>query len=164
MSIIKNLRGFVAAAVLALGLVASPVVPFVGALPAKALEVKSVTRTLTLLASATRTATATGSWVSTAISQQPISAITIGLNRHMHVFLNVTTATSGTMDLTIEGSLDGGTTAFTLTAASAWTQVTTATGKQVRRYEGPIPPLVRAVGTAASTPSHVYTVHALVGG
>jgi hypothetical protein len=159
-----NFRKFLPGAVLAAALLASPVVPFLGAAPAQALETKSVTRTLTLLASAARTATATGSWISTAISTQPVSAITIGLSRHMHVFLNVSAASSGTLDLTIEGSVDGGTTAFTLTAASAWTQVTTSTSKQVRRYEGPIPPLVRAVGTGASTPVHTYSVHALAGG
>lgn len=165
----RNLRSFLAAALVAVGLLASPVAPLLGSLPAVAAGPTSATRVLTLRASAASSATATGGWLSTAISSQPISAITIGLNRQMQVFLNVTAAATGTLDLTIEGSLDGGTTAFTLqplagSAASAWTQVTTATSKQSRRYEGPIPPLVRYVGTIASSGVYTYSVHALVGG
>lgn len=133
------------------------------ALPAAA-EPQHSTKTVTLLASAARTATATGTAVSTGVRSNGATGATDGFTRHLHVFLNVTAASSGTLDLTIEGSVDGGTTYFTLTPASAWTQVTTSTGKQVRRYEGPIPPLIRAVGTAASTPSHTYEVKALLGG
>lgn len=162
------MRKFLSAALAALVFLASPVVPLLGALPAAAAGPESATRTLTLLASATRTATATGSWISTAISTQPISAITIGLSRHLHVFQTVGTVsgTSPTLALTVEGSLDGGTTAFELTAASAWTAVTASTNKQVRRYEGPIPPLVRAVATIGGTsPSFgTHAVTALAGG
>lgn len=122
------------------------------------------TKTVTLLASAARTATATGSAVSTGKANKPITGETSGFTRHMQVFLDASAAAAGTLDLTVEGSTDGGTTWFTLTPASAWTQVTTTPGKQVRRYEGPIPPQIRAVGTAASTPNHTYSVTALLGG
>lgn len=119
---------------------------------------------VTLLASAARTATATGSSTGTGKANRPITGDTEAFARHMQVFLNVTAAASGTLDLTVEGSLDGGTTWFTLTPSSAWNQVTTGTGKQVRRYEGPIPSLIRAVGTAGGGPSHTYAVTAVLGG
>ena len=124
------------------------------------------TKIVTLLAAAARTATATGS--STSTLNGPTNVITgggtKGFTRHMQVFLDVTVATSGTLDLTIEGSVDGGATWIPLTASAAWTQVTTSVSEQVRRYEGPIPPLIRAVGTGASTPIHTYSVRALLGG
>lgn len=122
------------------------------------------TKIVTLLASAARTATATGTGVGTGSSNKPITDSQSGYTRHMQVFLDVTVATSGTLDLTIEGSVDGGTTWIPLTASAAWTQVTTSVSEQVRRYEGPIPPLIRAVGTGASTPVHTYSVRALLGG
>lgn len=122
------------------------------------------TKIVTLLASAARTATATGTGVSTTIANNGITGDQSGFTRHMQVFLDVTVATSGTLDLTIEGSVDGGTTYIPLTASAAWTQVTTSVSEQVRRYEGPIPPLIRAVGTGASTPVHTYSVRALLGG
>ena len=122
------------------------------------------TKIVTLLASAARTATATGTGVGTGSSNKPITDSQSGYTRHMQVFLDVTVATSGTLDLTIEGSVDGGTTWIPLTASATWTQVTTSVSEQVRRYEGPIPPLIRAVGTGASTPVHTYSVRALLGG
>lgn len=124
------------------------------------------TQTVTLLASAARTATATGSAVSTGGTNKPISGSQSGFTRHMAVFLYTTAAVAGTLDLTIEGSLDGGTTWQTLTASSAWTQVATtaSVGIQTRRYEGPLPPHIRAVGTAASSPNHTYSVKAVLGG
>lgn len=122
------------------------------------------TKTVTLLASAQRTATATGDAVRTTTG--PVKVITgdtaKGPTRHMQVFLDVSAAAAGTLDLTIEGKVNG--TWFTLTPASAWTQVTTTPGKQARRYDGPIPSEIRAVGTAASTPDHTYTVSAVLGG
>lgn len=125
-----------------------------------------MTKTVTLLASAARTATATGSAVATGHTIKPITGDQEGYTRHMNVFLYTTAAVAGTLDLTIEGSLDGGTTWQTLTASAAWTQVTTtaSVGIQVRRYEGPIPPHIRAVGTAATSPDHTYSVKALLGG
>lgn len=122
------------------------------------------TKIVTLLASAARTATATGSGVGTGAGNKPITDSQSGFTRHMQVFLDVTAAAAGTLDLTIEGSVDGGTTYIPLTASAAWTQVTTSVSEQVRRYEGPIPPLIRAVGTAASSPNHTYSVRALLGG
>ena len=126
------------------------------------------TKIVSLLASATRTATATGTTVGTGAGNKPITDSQSGFTRHMHVFQTVGTVsgTSPTLDLTVEGSVDGGTTYFTLTAASAWTQVTGSTNKQVRRYEGPIPPLVRAVATiGGTTPSFgTHVVTALLGG
>ena len=122
------------------------------------------TKIVTLLASAARTATATGTAVGTGSSNKPITDSQSGYTRHMQVFLDVTAAAAGTLDLTIEGSVDGGTTYIPLTASAAWTQVTTSVSEQVRRYEGPIPPQIRAVGTAASTPNHTYSVRALLGG
>jgi hypothetical protein len=122
------------------------------------------TKIVTLLAAAARTSTATGSSVGTGSSNKPITESQSGYTRHMQVFLDVTAAASGTLDLTIEGSVDGGTTWIPLTASSAWTQVTTSVSEQVRRYDGPIPPVIRAVGTGASTPNHTYSVRALLGG
>lgn len=128
----------------------------------------SNTKVVELLASATRTATATGTGVGTGSSNKPVTGSQSGLNRHMNVFQSVGTVsgTSPTLDLDIEGSFDGGTTWYELTAlagtaASNWTQVTASTNKQVRRYEGPIPPMIRAVATiGGTTPSfgtHVVT-------
>lgn len=128
------------------------------------------TKVVNLLASATRTATATGTGQSTVTTQKPLvpGGVAEGLTRHMHVFQTIGTVsgTSPTLDLTVEGSVDGGTTWFTLTASSAWTQVTASTSKQVRRYEGPIPPHVRAVATIGGTsPSFgTHKVDALLGG
>ena len=124
------------------------------------------TKVVTLLASAARTATATGTGVGTGSSNKPITDSQSGYTRHMQVFLYTTAAVAGTLDLTIEGSIDGGTTWQQLTASAAWTQVTTtaSVGIQVRRYEGPIPPLIRAVGTATTSPNHTYSVKALLGG
>lgn len=126
------------------------------------------TKAVTLLASATRTATATGSGVNTLARVGAITGEAEGYTRHMHVFQTIGTVsgTSPTLDLTVEGSIDGGTTYFTLTPSAAWTQVTASTSKQVRRYEGPIPPLVRAVATiGGTTPSFgTHEVKALVGG
>lgn len=120
-------------------------------------------KVVTLLAAAQRTATATGAAVGTGKALKPITQDAEGFNRQMQVFLNCTAAAAGTLDLTIEGSIDGGVTFFTLAPASAWTQVTTTPGKQCRRYEGPIPALIRAVGTAATSPDHTYSVTALLG-
>jgi len=121
------------------------------------------TKTIVLLASAARTAAENGSAKSTLEKQDvvgPGAAYQRGFTRHMQVFFNVSAYTSGNSDLTIEGSLDGGTTWFTLTPSSAWVQVA-GTGKQVRRYEGPIPPQIRAVLTG--TCSFTAAVTALVG-
>jgi len=126
------------------------------------------TKLVTLLASATRTTTATGTAVGTGLSTKAVTGSTDGPTRHMQVFQSIGTVsgTTPTEDLTIEGSNDGGTTYFTLTAASAWTQVTASTSKQVRRYEGPIPALIRAVATiGGTTPSYgTLAVTALLGG
>lgn len=122
----------------------------------------ALSKTLTLLASAARTATTTGDAVSTAKATKVITQSAEGFNRSMLVVLSATAAAAGTLDLTIEGSLDGGTTWATLTPSAAWTQVTTTPGKQSRRYDGPIPALIRAVGTAATSPNHTYSVTALV--
>lgn len=120
-------------------------------------------KTVTLLASAARTSTTTGDPVSTL--KGPAKVITgesDGFNGTMLVVLNVTAAAAGTLDLTIEGSIDNGTTWVTLAPASSWTQVTTTPGKQSRTYAGPIPPMIRAVGTQATTPNHTYSVTALI--
>jgi hypothetical protein len=122
------------------------------------------TKVVTLLASAARTATATGDAVSTTFRTEPITGETEGYTRHMMVFLDVTAAAAGTLDLTIEGRVTGSDNWIPLTPASAWTQVTTSVSEQVRRYDGPIPNEIRAVGTAASTPNHTYSVKAVLGG
>lgn len=112
----------------------------------------------TLLASAARTATATGNAVTS----------TLGAERYMQkervsasqfaVWLIVTAAAAGTLDLTIQGS-DDDTNWVTMTPREgAWTQVTTTPGRQMRTYNGPVPRFLRAVGTAASSPNHTYEV------
>ena len=112
----------------------------------------SMKSTITLLSSATNTSTTTGSWVSTIKGPtQPILGGSEGYDK-MSVYQTIGTVsgTTPTLDLTIEGSLDGGTTAFTLTPNQAWTQVTSSTNKQVRHYKD-LPPLVRAVATIAGS-------------
>lgn len=121
-------------------------------------------KTVTLLASAQRTSTGTGSAVSTLISTQPVSGTSEGLTRHMMVFLDVTAAAAGTLDLTIEGRFTPTGNWVTLTPSAAWTQVTTSASEQVRRYDGPLPNEIRALGTAATSPDHTYGVYAVLGG
>lgn len=125
------------------------------------------TKNATLLASATRTATATGSAVATGLSNNPIKGDQEGFSRHMQVFQTVGTVsgTTPTLDLTVQGSLDNSTW-FTLTPSTPWVQVIASTNKQTRRYEGPIPPYVRAVATIDGTnPSYgTHVVTALLGG
>lgn len=124
------------------------------------------TKIVTLLASAARTATATGTGVGTGSSNKPITDSQSGYTRHMQVFLYTTAAVAGTLDVSVEGSLDGGTTWQPLTPSSAWTQVATtaSVGIQNRRYEGPLPPLIRGVGTGATSPNHTYSLKAVLGG
>jgi hypothetical protein len=120
------------------------------------------TKLVTLLSSSQRTSTTTGSAVSTLFKTNSITGDTEGYTRHMNVFLSVTAAAAGTLDLTIEGKVNG--VWIPLSPSSAWTQVTTSVSEQVRRYEGPIPDEIRAVGTQATSPDHTYEVNALLGG
>jgi len=124
------------------------------------------TKVVTLLALAARTATGTGTGVSTGSEgTQPITGGSDGFTRHMLVFLSCTAAAGGTLDISIEGSMDGGTTYVPLTPSSPWVQVLAAgTSEQARRYDGPLPALIRALGTGASTPDHTYSVTAVLGG
>ena len=121
------------------------------------------TKVVTLFSATARTASANGSSVGTGERTDSVMQSSEGYTRHMHVFTNTTAFTSGTNDVSVEGSVDGGTTWFTLTPSSAWTQIT-GTGKQVRRYEGPIPPLVRGVQTLAGGPNITTGMTALLGG
>lgn len=130
------------------------------------------TKNVTLLASATRTATATGDAVSTAGTIKPITGDQEGYTYAMSVYQNVGTVsgTNPTLDLDIQGSADGTNwfelTALAGTAASDWTQVTASTNKQERRYMGPLPNYVRAVATiGGTTPSYgTHFVTAILGG
>lgn len=157
------MRKFLTAALAALAVLVTPLA-FVAA-PAVAAggAPDYATKVVTLLASAQRTSTATGSSVSTAITTYPGTGITLGVTQGMTVFLSVTAAAAGTLDLTIEGSPDG-TIWATLTPNAAWTQVTTSTGTQSRYYVGPVPPYIRAKGTQATSPNHTYSVKAVLGG
>lgn len=125
-----------------------------------------MTKTVTLLAAAARTATATGTGISTsAEGTQPITGGAGGFTRNMLVFLSCTAAAGGTLDITVEGSMDGGTTYVPLTPSSPWVQVLAAgTSEQARYYEGPLPGLIRGIGTGASTPDHTYSLTAVLGG
>jgi hypothetical protein len=162
------MRSFINRALVAIALaLAVPLAPAVARAPSAA-AVAYGTRPVTLLASAARTATATGSAVPTGYSNQPGYNITLGLSQEMLVFLNVTVATSGTLDLSIQGSFDNSTW-YTMSpligsGSAAWNQVTTSTGAQARRFAGPLPTYVRALGTGASTPIHTYSVLAVLGG
>ena len=125
------------------------------------------TKTLTMFALASRTASANGTGLNTLYNLLPITQDAEGYTRHMMVSLLVgtVTGTTPTLDATVEGSWDGGTTYFTLTPSSPWTQVVASTNKQVRRYEGPLPPLVRGVLTIGGTsPVFPTTMLATAGG
>lgn len=142
---------------------------FVMAFGASVLAVHN-TKTVTLLPSAARSkaaaAVTTGSAVSTLLRANTVTGGSEGFTRHMSVFLDVTGATTATEDLTIEGRFTPSGNWVALAASSAWTQVT-ATGEQVRRYEGPIPNEIRAVlttGSGTGTSASTISVTAVLGG
>lgn len=116
------------------------------------------TKTVTLLSSSQRTSTGTGSATSTKIKN---NVITSGDEQYTKalIVLDVTAAAAGTLDLTIEGRTSSSANWVTLTPSSAWTQVTTSVSEQVRTYEN-LPQEIRALGTAASSPDHTYSVTA----
>lgn len=139
------------------GLLAIIVAGFVGytsIVPAMAQPVKEVI----LRNSANATATQTGSAVPTVIRQSAISQPSECYGGMM-VYLAVTAAASGTLDLTMQGSNDNSNWS-TLNPNAAWTQVTTAASYQFRNYPAPLPKYIRYVGTGASTPDHTYGIRA----
>lgn len=106
---------------------------------------------MVLLAAAARTASITGATMRANLGPFQIADRQRMAPMQMGVYLDVTAAAAGTLDLTVQGSWDG-TNWFTMTPREgAWTQVTTSPSRQYRTYHGPIPPFVRAVGTAASS-------------
>lgn len=118
---------------------------------------------LTLIASALRTASITGSGVNTLQPYLPGSGVVQRRAQAAYITL-LGTLTSGTVDAVIEGS-DDGVNWFPVPLSSAFTQVTTtgSTQKQVRRVElSVIPRLLRAVLTAATSPSFTLKVEAVV--
>lgn len=115
-------------------------------------------KAIALLASGARTSTSQGSAVSVLSgSSRPITGTAGDTPDYLAVQLTSTVA-SGTLDLTIEGSMDG-TNYATLTPSAAWTQVTT-TGVQHRYYLG-VPKFVRAKYTiGGASPTHTFKVDA----
>lgn len=113
-----------------------------------------------LLALAARTSTTTGSAVSSVLGPERTLVKERTAGRQLGVWLKVTAAAAGTLDLAIQGS-DDGTTWVTMTPREgAWTQVTTTPGQQFRTFHGPLPRFIRAVGTQATSPNHTYSVEA----
>lgn len=130
----------------------------------------SNTKTLVLLPSAARSkaaaAVTTGTAYSTLLRANSVTGGSEGFTRHMNVFLDVTAASTATEDLTIEGRFTPTGNWVALAPSSAWTQVT-ATGEQVRRYEGPIPNEIRAVlttGSGTGASATTISVTAVIGG
>lgn len=120
-------------------------------------------RLVTLLAAAARTASVTGSGVVTnklyVSSSGPMMYLPTGALLILEGSLS-----SGTVDVVVEGSLDG-TNWFPLPLSSAFTQVTTVatTHKQTRTIASPvIPAIVRATFTGASTPVYNLSLKALL--
>lgn len=111
-----------------------------------------------LLASAARTSTTTGSAVTATLGAERTMQKERLAGRQFGVWLKVTAAAAGTLDLSIQGSDDGTTWVTMVPREGGWTQVTTTPGTQYRTYHGPMPKFVRAVGTQATSPNHTYSV------
>lgn len=110
-------------------------------------------RVVTLLAAAARTASVTGS----AVVANQLYVSSSGANMYLPagaLLILEGSLSSGTVDVVIEGSLDG-TNWFPFPLNSTFTQVTltATTHKQTRSLGGQVvPPYIRATFTGASTP------------